>query len=187
MNFNSSIFRQLYVINSSEISIQNLNFEDTNYGLTIYSCENTSLTNIIVVNCLEALRIEESLNITIKNSIISSCKVGIYVSDTDNSSIINNTVSENDDGIIINYSDYAVVLNNSCTFNGEGIRITNCKDVIISWNNISGNTMVGLNLGYYNCNVTFNLFLENLGYAIWYFCKPNREDSRDFKNVSTKS
>lgn len=184
----------IYLANVKDSSITNSNLKASNYGIYIYSNDESSKTistssNIKVDNCnisatYSAVRLEAKGNDKISDVTLSNLKLastgdsGIYAI-ADNSGNINNLNIENVEINKVPY--YAIylknvndfnILNSIITNNGKlvssnAIYLANCKDGNIKYNNISNNKGTGINsFGSNNVNIIGNTITNNGYYGI---------------------
>ncbi|MCE7743192.1 MAG: hypothetical protein GOP50_12145 [Candidatus Heimdallarchaeota archaeon] len=163
-------YGQLIILNCNNIAIEDITITNTSVGIFIYKSNYVNVTNTIVDNCYNGFVLTQSEYCIISEISISDCSnIGLYVlGDSTQAHLSGSTYTRNVVGVYISSSDLCVIENNTLYNNGDGLRIYYSDYVITHNNTFIGNTNRGLQLSGMNqgCNVTYNLFQDNIGYAI---------------------
>jgi len=155
----------LALINSTDISVENLNLTKNKQGVLLAYTNNTTIKNNTIVNNDDGIYLYNSSNNDISlNNITLNNHDGIKIYLSSNNSISENNITTNNyDGIFLSRSSNNTISLNSITFNNDdGIRLYRfCDHNCISRNNIT-NSKYGIGLPYCNNNsITENNIMEN--------------------------
>ncbi len=189
----SSTYSQVILFNCNNVTIKNQNFRKAFYGIYSFFCINCIFSNNEIKEGFCGMKISDSSNILIEynlcnenhfgillercdNSEIrdnqcfnSSSMAGIINSDSTNTLIQNNNCSNNQWGSgIRDDGDNTTYINNQCNYNRVGIQLTDVSECrifnnTISYNDVEGGILVKVGQ---KVIISYNLFLENGGYAI---------------------
>ncbi|MHA1200426.1 MAG: NosD domain-containing protein [Candidatus Heimdallarchaeaceae archaeon] len=163
-------YGQLILMNCNNIVIDDIEITNTSIGIFIYESNYVNITNTTVESCYNGFILTRSEQCIISEIMISDCSnIGLYVlGDSIHSYLSGSVFKNNSVGVYISSSDLCVIENNTLYNNGDGLRIYYSDYVITHNNTFIGNTNRGLQLSGMNqgCNVTYNLFQDNVGYAI---------------------
>ena len=177
------------LINSTEISVENLNLANNVQGVLIVGCNNTSIKNNTITNVRYGITITwiaegypptaeyPSFNHTIDNNKITDSDIGIHIHYSSQNMISRNTLLRNTVGINIqadfNSINYNTIANSTChdplwasvpkTWQESGIRIEGAFNIL--YGNIISNNSNGLLIGIYTFKgynfIIHNNFLNN--------------------------
>jgi len=132
-----------------------------------------NISNNTCVSNDAGIDIVDSDNVTIKDNICVSYEVGIIIVDSDNVTIEDNTCVSKAKGygIIIVDSANATIEDNTCDSNGHGIYLNSSSDIVIRFNTISNNTAEysGVHVGS-RCEdilISFNNIYGNSLYGVY--------------------
>ncbi len=163
-------FGQLILINCSSALIRNIVISNTSAAIEVYLSEHLNLTNVTISSCYNGIGIFNSENCTLTDiTVHDASNIGIYVYRSDGTYLSESICYQNTVGIYISFSDYCIIENNTCYENEDGMRVIYSDFVTIHNNTFSENSNRGLLISgavQVECNVTYNLFLNNVGYAI---------------------
>ncbi|MFC1919068.1 NosD domain-containing protein [Chloroflexota bacterium] len=124
----------IHIKNTTEVNINNLTIRDYASGIRLEGSDNSIITDNIIldnyyipafVSC--GIEIRGSHNNLIKNNIFKNNEFGIYLANT---------------------SVYNLIKKNTVQYNGRGIYIIDCENNTIMGNDISYNTIHGVNFDY---------------------------------------
>jgi len=158
----------LALINSANITVENLAFADKGKGPVLVYTNNSRIANNNITNSGFGIYLRRSSNNTVVNNNITNSDLGIYFSYsssntiTDNNitnssltgifsrdysssnTITNNNITNNDFGIYLFYSSSNTVTNNEITNSSQGIRFYYSSSNTIVNNNITASNQYGI-------------------------------------------
>jgi parallel beta-helix repeat protein len=151
---------QVILVNSNNITIENLDLSNTSGGIALWKTENSKISN---------------------NTVCNNNFDGICFDDSSNNNTItgNNVRNNNRNGIgLYDSSNNSIAGNNICN-NSAGIRLFfNSRNNTITGNNVRNNNRGGIDL-YYPCNnnaITGNVFVND-GLSLYPFYQNTVEDN----------
>ena len=167
----------LILCNDSIIS-GNFNLSQTSIGISLFDCDNNTISNINANDCNQAgiqLRFSDNNNIT--DNIVNGNYFGIKVH-TCNDTIINrNNATYNSRGIQLDSSFFTLINNNNASYNEDsGISLADSVYNNITENSAGNNGNVGIHLASSSgfnlisnnsLNKNLNPFQYSLGIGIW--------------------
>jgi len=125
------------LVNSTNITVQNLNLKDNGQGLLLAYTRNS----LVMSNCIE------------KNG-----WRGIHLHASFNNTISRNNITDNGKGIQLWGSSNNIISVNNITDNGDGITLLTSSNNTIFGNNITDNSSNGISLWY---SSNYNIIFEN--------------------------
>ncbi|AFV22935.1 cell surface protein [Methanolobus psychrophilus R15] len=159
---------QVYVINSTNITVKDLELICTYDGVAFIFTDNSRIENVTVGLSSYGLTLIGSNNNTLNDNTIVLCLYdGIYVVESDNNTLIDNIatltclLSEQEacSGIFLGGSNNNSLINNIANFNGEsGIHLWNSDNNTLRGNDASENYLSGI----YLLESTNNTLVDNL-------------------------
>jgi YVTN family beta-propeller protein/parallel beta-helix repeat protein len=113
----------LYWQNINNVTIENTNIKNFNYGIDPYSSYNSSISeNNITTNNDAGIELDSSSNNTISgNNITTNNDVGIELDSSSNNTISGNNIANNGNGIFLYGSSNNTISGNNIANNGNGI------------------------------------------------------------------
>jgi len=134
--YNSGIF----VHESFTVIENNLIYSNNNYGIEIFTYDNNTITENIIFNNGDGIRILRSRGNNIsKNKIFSNKRTGIEISSSSYNIIFDNNISNNSQAVGVYQSNNNTISNNTCINNTGGIDLhSNSYFNILISNNIKG-------------------------------------------------
>ena len=119
------------------------------YGIYIYNSDNVTIEdNTCNYNKYYGIIIGGSANVTIEDNTCNSNEVGIVIVESANVTIEDNTCNSNGHGIYLELSRGIVIRFNNISNNtaeDSGVHVeSGCEDILISFNNIYGNSPYGV-------------------------------------------
>ena len=141
-----SDYGQVFLINCSDFTIDDMTFSYASNGLMLVYCNNSVISNIVSINGNYGIGISFSENIE-----IASC-----------------TLEYNFLGLSVEYGKYINIHNNDLFYNSfDGCTLYDVDNSTISDNKVAYNKNNGIQLAYGEYNeLTFNLLQENKYYGI---------------------
>ncbi|MHA1303071.1 MAG: NosD domain-containing protein, partial [Candidatus Heimdallarchaeaceae archaeon] len=113
-----SIYGQLFIINGTNVTIENQVLTNTSIGITVMYSQTTTLTNNTCSNNQYSLYLWYSDSATLTNNTYSNNNYGIYLFYSDSATLINNTCMNNNQyGIYLYSSSNTTLINNTCSNN----------------------------------------------------------------------
>jgi len=134
---------QVIVINSKNITVENLNLSYASVGVEFWKTNNSKIinNNISSNNYCGIYLYSSSRNNIANNNISSNNWYGIRLEYSSNNIITNNTALNNYDGIYLEASSNNTITNNTVSLNiGNGIYLYSSNNNIIYLNNFINNT-----------------------------------------------
>ncbi|RLI14309.1 hypothetical protein DRO49_06310, partial [Candidatus Bathyarchaeota archaeon] len=175
----------IYLYNSDNCRIENVNASNNVIGIYLYDSSNNIMANNTASNNGCGIYLYKSNNNIIANNTASNNGCGIYLYDSSNNimannivssnidygidlgssssnTIANNTVSNNDDGIYLWESSNNIMANNTLLNNDYGIRLDYSSNNIVANNTVSSNNNEGIRLYKSSNNIIYlNNFINN--------------------------
>ncbi|UYZ40121.1 MAG: right-handed parallel beta-helix repeat-containing protein, partial [Candidatus Methanospirare jalkutatii] len=148
----------VYLLNSKNSRIENVNASNNNYGIYLYDSSNNIITYNNASNNDYGIYLQVSSNNTITYNNASNNYHGIRLYESSNNTITYNNASNNyDDGIYLyDSSNNTIAYNNASNNNDEGIYLYESSNNIITNNNASNNYY-----GIYLCDSSNNTLANN--------------------------
>ncbi len=144
----------LAVVNSTNITVQQLNMENNGQGVLLAYTKNSTTQNVVVKN----------------NT------VGIQLTHSSNNSIIGNYIRANNDGILLDdFSDYNTLSGNNIANNGGGMYIYSSSYNSISGNNMTSNSSDGIYLISSSNNIISRNNITDSWCGIWLFASSDNK------------
>jgi len=140
---NSNELNGINIYNSDNVTIKDNICVSNGFGIYLWS------SNVIFIVVVGGIGIVDSANVTIEDNICNSNKrTGIGIVDSANVTIEDNTCDSNGYGIYLNSSSDIVIRFNTLSNNtaeDSGVHVgSGCEDILISFNNIYGNSPYGV-------------------------------------------
>jgi parallel beta-helix repeat protein len=128
----------------------------------IHSLANsTTITNCILQQFYNSVRLESSNNHTVTNNkIFNNSLVGIMVASSNNNNIVNNDVNSSGDGIRLSNSESNLITSNNLTNNTKGIFLSGSSNNTLTENIINNNSN-GISLSASSNNTLTNMGVYN--------------------------
>jgi parallel beta-helix repeat protein len=135
------------IVNSTNISVQNLNLTRNGQGVLFAYTTDSTIENIVAAENDQGIFLWASKNNTIRNNVLNDGAVGIYIDNSSSNVVADNLASNNLGGIEeLDTSSYNNLRLNTLPLNYFGILIAaECDFNLISTNNVTNNT-VGIEL-----------------------------------------
>ena len=105
-------YGQIYLVNSTNVLIEDHSFIDVNVGIQVYNCTNISIRNVEVKGN-NGIYVEKVEEILIEDSIIEGHRVGIQFEEVNNTIIQNNYITDFEYGLEFNYMNNVQINNTS--------------------------------------------------------------------------
>jgi parallel beta-helix repeat protein len=158
----------IYIHSSSAIDLSENICTNNDYGLVnLYSPVTSLLDNLCTNNYVGAYFYLSSSPSFSQNKFTNN-NYGVYLMSSSIAAFSDNEFSNNNYGIYLNSSVYSIFSDNEFSNNYYGIFMVSASDSSLA-NNILTNNHFGIYL-FFNtnsCNMTYNLFQDNIGYAIY--------------------
>ncbi len=159
---------QVLLINCNNSLISNANASYSTYGISLFYCENTTMTGCDISNNNRVgLLIEHGANnkllySTINNNGLDIDGGGIEISHSPHTYLYNNTIKNSfREGIQLSLCNYSAVINNTVKYNGihsgEGLELYYSSMCEIIGNIVNDNYGSGILVDGNNCNITDNI------------------------------
>ncbi|MEJ2240608.1 MAG: NosD domain-containing protein [Candidatus Bathyarchaeota archaeon] len=166
------------LVNCSGITVQNLNIENNENGITLYSTNNSVIKDNNLYNCGNAIEIRSCHNLTVSgDAIYNSSHSGVRISKSSYIQITENYIESSSFGITLSGynndhtgyggSNNVSILLNNFTGNNPGIDITFSTDNVISGNSFVDNQLCIRAVATTSNLIVGNNFTENSGPAIY--------------------
>ena len=128
---------QIFLINCTNITIENLNISGLNEGIYIQNSKDISINHNIVENNNLGICVYSSKNVTISQNIFKNNSLsGIWLGFSENNIITRNNFHNNSDSILLSNSNKNQIYSNSIINNNCGVNIqSQSKENIIFGNN----------------------------------------------------
>ncbi len=102
LTLTEDVFGQIYLINCSNILLENLNLSKSTLGLQMYECYNITVSSCIFEDIFEiGLDIDDGERISIHNCTFSNTRIGIYASFVSGLNVTYCQIKENYYGLIL--------------------------------------------------------------------------------------
>jgi len=151
---------QVIAINSSNITIKDLDLSYASFGVEFWNTSNSIIANNNVSNNWQGIYLWYSSNNTIANNNVTNNDYGIHLRSSSNN-IANNNVTNNGDGICLSFSSNSIIANNNVSNNWFGIRLYYSSNNTIANNNVMNNRF-GIYLSSSSNNkIYLNNFINN--------------------------
>ncbi|WP_164997740.1 S-layer protein domain-containing protein [Methanolobus psychrotolerans] len=161
-------------LDSSNITLTNINAVNNTWGIYLDSCRNSTLTNNNVANnSYDGIIPYYSSNITLTNNIAANNQFGIRLYYSTNNTLTDNTATNNSHrGIILVDSSDNTLVNNTASNNDYGIYLSSSSDNILVNNIAVDNSEDGIYLFYTSNNnmLKGNIASNNANSGIWMYC-----------------
>ncbi len=142
-------------------------FEVTSAGqVVLVNSSDITITNLELTNIIVGIEIVSSNNVYVFGNNISSNKIGIYLEDSHNCTIYGNNVNQNESGVVIGKSFNNTIRENNITYNLFSMTVYYSYQNNINGNNISDN-VIGIDLMVSHNNTVYRNNLSNNGNAIY--------------------
>jgi len=154
-----------YTINSR---IENVNASNNGDGICLVASSNNTITKNNVLENGKGINLRHSSSNTIKNNNAKNNYDGIWLGEnSSNNTITNNNALNNDNGISLYYSSNNMIANNTAHNNYRGISLYHSSNNIITNNNASNNNCCGIWLYSVSHNIIYlNNFIELITFIL---------------------
>jgi parallel beta-helix repeat protein len=140
----------IVLINSTRITIKNLNLTHNEQGILIVNTINSTIFKNDIENNKVGIELIESSNIQIHKNNLSNNNNGIVLLKSSNNSIYENNLTANEiNGISLSYSSNNTIYENNIMNNEYGIRVYLAQDNLIYHNNFINNTQQVYDPGFF--------------------------------------
>jgi len=156
----------LALINSTDITVEELNITKSTEGILVAYTNNTKIKNNNLTNNYNGICLYNSLNSTITGNILQRNTYGIYLTYSPNNTIGGNMLEDNEEGIELYNSPNCTISNNEIRGGGYGIYTCYSSSVIISENDIANNIEHCVSFSDSSENIIYANNLTNSDYAI---------------------
>jgi parallel beta-helix repeat protein len=118
------------LLNCVNITVQNLELSNEDYGIMLGSTVNSTIANNIINNNSRGIYLTESNNNTVRGNYITNNNVGIWLYDSSNNNIVRNYVANNLNGTSIVLSPFMPTSSNNLFYHNS--YVNNSRQVYIS-------------------------------------------------------
>jgi len=163
------------LINSSNITIEDLTMSNNKEGILIANSYNITLKNLIIRNNWVGILFFSVNDSKIRDCVIShNEKEGVLIKYSNYNAVEDNKLSNNSCGILLDDSNYNEITKNNCSNNGEGVSLLGSNNNRITNNDCLNNRGDyylgdGIYLEYSSNNIIINNVCSNNGYGIYLY------------------
>jgi len=133
----------LYVINSNNVTVQNINLRENGHGVFFYNVSNSKISNVTVSKNKYGICLQNSVNNTLIHNNCSNNWVGIHIKSSSYNTIEGNIASNNEKGLSLYEGDCNIIAGNTISDNLYGIRLFDSGFNQVYHNNLIGNVKQG--------------------------------------------